>query len=199
MKKYTRYLAYLKPCLWYLVAGVVFGLIFGAASGFGMPFIIDKVLKRIFMDQSSGVEYSFWVIFGIAMMMPAIFVVRAVSGFLSGYFMTYTSLEVLRRLKQDLFAKIQRYPIAFFDEFTTGDVMVRLSGDTSSVQSVLLNFASEMFRQPLQVVGALGFLIYLSVTRGQIAFLLVFIAAVPFCIIPVQIIRRKLKSYSKSS
>ncbi len=199
MKKFTRFIVYVKPCLGYIAAGVFFGLIFGLSSGFGMPTIIREVLPKIFSQQGSENEYSLWSIVGIAMLIPGIFLLRAISGFLSGYFMTYASLEILRRIKQELFDKIQNYPVAFFDKFTTGDVLVRLTGDTAAVQNVLLNFSSEIFRQPLQVVGALGYLIYQSIENGNIAFLFVFIAAVPFCILPVQIIRKRLKEHSRSA
>ncbi len=198
MKKYSRYFKYVKPRIWYLVAALIAALLYGASSGFGMPVIFDKVLKRIFMPED-GVAYSLWYVFGIAAMIPMIFLIRAISGFISGYLMSYLSLEVLRSIKQDIFSSIQDYPLSFFDKHTTGDLFVRLSGDTASVQAILLSFASEMVRQPVQVIGALSFLVYMCVTKGEIVFLLVFIAAVPFCILPVQIIRRNLKNCAKMS
>lgn len=160
-----------------------------------MPVIFDKVLRKIFMEKG-GEEQTFWYIVGIAMLLPTIFALRAIFGYLSGYLMTYTSLEVLRRLKQDIFQKIQGYPIAFFEKFTSGDLLTRLTSDTVSVQTVLLSFSSEIFRQPLQVVGALGFLLYLCYTKGQVVFLLIFLAAVPFCILPVQMIRKNMKRFA---
>lgn len=198
MKRYSRYIAYIKPKLWYLVGALLAGLLFGASSGFGMPVIFDKVLKRIFMPED-GVAYSLWYVFGVAMLIPFVFIVRAITGYLSGYLMSYVSLDVLRRIKQDLFSRVQDYPLSFFDKHTTGDLFVRLTTDTQAVQTILLSFASEMIRQPVQVIGALSFLAYMCLTKGEIVFLLVFIAAVPFCIIPVQMMRRNLKRCAKMS
>ena len=195
MKKLLRFKVYVKPCLPQLVAAVFFGALFGACSGFGMPVIFDKVLRKIFMEKTVE-EQSLWYIFGIAMLLPTIFALRAIFGYISGYLMTYSSLEILRTLKSDIFRRIQSYPIAFFDKFTTGDLLTRLTSDTVSVQNVLLSFSSEIFRQPLQVVGALGYLLYLCCTKGQVVFLLVFLVAVPFCILPVQMIRKNMKLYA---
>lgn len=199
MKRYTRYFCYIKPCIWSLVAAILFGVLFGLSSGFGMPVIFDKVLRRIFMDQSAGHAYPMIYIVGIALLLPMIFAIRAVAGYMSGYLMTKVSLEVLRRIKQDIFSKLQDYPIAFFDKFTTGDLMIRLNNDTNGIQTILLSFSSEIFRQPLQVIGAVSFLAYLSVKNGEVVFLLVFIFAVPFCILPVQMMRKKLKQYAAIS
>lgn len=195
MKKLLRFTVYIKPCIPQLAAAIIFGALFGLCSGFGMPVIFDKVLRKIFMEKG-GEEQTFCYIVGIAMLLPTIFALRAIFGYLSGYLMTYTSLEVLRRLKQDIFQKIQGYPIAFFEKFTSGDLLTRLTSDTVSVQTVLLSFSSEIFRQPLQVVGALGFLLYLCYTKGQVVFLLIFLAAVPFCILPVQMIRKNMKRFA---
>lgn len=169
MKRYSRYIAYIKPKLWYLVGALLAGLLFGASSGFGMPVIFDKVLKRIFMPED-GVAYSLWYVFGVAMLIPLVFIIRAITGYLSGYLMSYVSLDVLRRIKQDLFSRVQDYPLSFFDKHTTGDLFVRLTTDTQAVQTILLSFASEMIRQPVQVIGALSFLAYMSLRRAKLSF-----------------------------
>ncbi len=198
MKRYSRYLKYVRPKVWYLVGALLAGLAFGASSGFGMPVIFDKVLKRIFMPED-GTVYSLWYVLGVAMLIPMVFIIRAITGYLSGYLMSYVSLDVLRRIKQDLFSQVQDYPLSFFDKHTTGDLFVRLTTDTQAVQTILLSFASEMIRQPVQVIGALSFLAYMCITKGEIVFLLVFIAAVPFCILPVQMMRRNLKRCARMS
>ncbi|MDY6069525.1 MAG: ABC transporter ATP-binding protein [Opitutales bacterium] len=198
MKRYSRYLTYVKPKIWYLIGALLAGLLFGASSGFGMPVIFDKVLKRIFIPES-GVSYSLWYVFGVAMLIPAIFLIRAITGYISGYLMSYVSLEVLRRIKQDLFSQVQDYPLSFFDKHTSGDLFVRLTNDTSSVQTILLSFASEMIRQPVQVIGALSFLVYMWIKKGEVVLLQVFIEAIPVCINTVQIIRKNLKSNAKQA
>ena len=198
MKKYSRYIKYVKPRVWYLVLALFLGLLFGASSGFGMPAIFKYVLKEIF-NPSDGATYTLWHVFGVAMFIPFIFLVRAITGYLSGYLMSFVSLDVLRSIKYDLFSSVQDYPLSFFDKHTTGDLFVRLTSDTALVQTILLSFASEMLRQPVQVIGALSFLVYMCVTQGEVVFLLVFIAAVPFCIIPVQLVRKNFKRYAKMS
>lgn len=199
MKKLLRFYVYLKPSLKPLIAAILFGVLYGASSGFGMPVIIKVVLSKIFEDQDKNIQHPVYYILGIALLIPAVFAVRAVTGYLSGYLMTFSALETLRRLKREIFTKIQSYPIAFFEKFTSGDLLTRVTNDTASVQVVLLSFASEIFRQPLQTVGAVCYLIYLCFTNGQITILFVFFAAVPFCILPVQMIRKNMKRYAREA
>ena len=77
MKKLLRFYVYIKPCLPQLIAAIIFGALFGACSGFGMPVIFDKVLRQIFMDQGAQ-PHSAWYILGIAMLLPTIFAMRAI-------------------------------------------------------------------------------------------------------------------------
>ena len=163
-----------------------------------MPVIFDKVLRQIFMDQGAQ-PHSAWYILGIAMLLPTIFAMRAIFGYLSGYLMTFSSLEVLRRLKQHIFDRIQSYPIAFFDKFTTGDLLTRLTNDTAAVQTVLLSFSSEIFPPTAASCGgALAFFaLPFAFTKGQVvcAALFFFGGSSVLAFLPVQMIRKNMKRF----
>lgn len=70
MKRYTRYFQYIKPCIGMLAIAIISGVIFGLSSGFGMPVIFDRVLRKIFLDQSEGNLYPLSYIIGIALLLP---------------------------------------------------------------------------------------------------------------------------------
>lgn len=192
MKKLLRFYVYIKPSLFPLIVAVVCGSVFGASSGL-MPAVFKYVLQGVFEKQG---EYGIWYVAGVAAALPLIFAMRAISGYASGYLMVYCSLEVLRRLKLDLFSKMQTYPIAFFDKFTTGDLLTRLTNDSNMVQTRLLGFASEIFRQPMQAIGAIVYLVYQCVKSGEALVLIVVLMSVPVFILPMQIIRKNLKRYA---
>ena len=198
MKDLLRYSGYLKGHYHILFFALLCALIFGASSGLGIPVIIQKVLPIIF-DPPEGVSYSTWQIVGIAALIPAIFVVRGIFGFLSGYLFSFCASDMLRRMREDIFAKVQEYPLAFFDEHTTGDLYVRLSNDTSMIQAIVLRGISECIREPVQMIGAVAFLGYTIYHIGNPIFLLLLIIFAPLMILPVQLMRRRLKRYSREN
>lgn len=114
--------------------------------------------------------YSLWYVFGVAMLIPFVFIIRAITGYLSGYLMSYVSLDVLRRIKQDLFSRVQDYPLSFFDKHTTGDLFVRLTTDTQAVQTILLSFASEMIRSPCRLSARSRFWRICALRRAKLSF-----------------------------
>ncbi len=197
-KDFTRYLHYLKGHYATLLLALVCALIFGASSGLGIPVIVKEVLPIIFTPPE-GVSYTMWQIAGIAALIPAIFIVRGVFGFLSAYLIGFCASDMLRRMKNDIFAKVQEYPLAFFDEHTTGDLYVRLSNDTTVIQNVVLKSISECLREPVQMMGAAGFLGYTIYNIGNPMFLLVLVVFAPLMIMPVQLMRRRLKRYAREN
>jgi ATP-binding cassette, subfamily B, bacterial MsbA len=60
MRRFFPYFRYLKPVRWHLLAGVLCGLLFGAANGAGLPLMMTKVFPVIFQDTRSDALPQRW-------------------------------------------------------------------------------------------------------------------------------------------
>lgn len=56
-------------------------------------------------------------------MVMGVFVLRGIASFLSSYFIASASRHVIMRLRQDLFAHLQRLPASYYDHTTSGQVL----------------------------------------------------------------------------
>jgi subfamily B ATP-binding cassette protein MsbA len=191
LKTLLSYTRYLKPHVGLLAAGLVLSLIFGASSGFGIPAVFEKVFKPVI--ESGQAAYGTWEVVGLCLLLPGIFLLRGVTGFLGAYWLNMAGMYVLRGLQQDLFAKFQALSLAFYDRHKTGDLIARITHDTAVIHVLLLEIASESIRQSAQLLAAVAFLIYLSFRNEDAVFLLLFLAVLPVLLLPVRLIRKKLK------
>lgn len=191
MKELIPYLRYLKPYKKIFIFAILCGLVFGVMSGLGIPIIFEKVFRRVF--EASENKYAFWQIGLLAAGVPAAFAVRGIFNFINIYLMSKCGLYILRGLRRDIFKKMQELPISFFDRSHSGDLINRLIHDPDMVQHTLLELAAELFNQPLQMIGAIIGLIYLTAQYGEVLFLIIFLCSIPICILPVRIIRKRLK------
>ncbi|MGF1484677.1 MAG: ABC transporter ATP-binding protein [Opitutales bacterium] len=191
MKALLGYTRYLKAHRGLLVSGLIFSLIFGASSGFGIPAVFEQVFRPVL--ESEGNEYSTWEIVGLCLLLPGIFLVRGVTSFLGAYLLNMAGLHVLRSLQTDLFEKFQRLSLAFYDRHKTGDLISRVSNDTNAIRAVLLEFASDSVRQTAQMLAAFVFLIYLTFHHEDVVFLFLFLAALPVLVLPVRLVRKRVK------
>ena len=190
MKRFWPYLYLLKPVRWAYLGALLFGVACGAMNGFGMPFMVYKILPVLFANPSP----SFWVMVGGTALFPAIFAVRGVLEFLNSYLASYTGMRVLVDLQTRLFTRFQELPLAYIERSPVGDLMSRTQNDAAAVQAVLTGVTNDLLRQPITLLGAVGALVYLSFQKQTIAFVLLCVATGLLIVLPVRIAGRRLRT-----
>ncbi|RME71906.1 MAG: ABC transporter ATP-binding protein [Verrucomicrobia bacterium] len=184
---YTKYFRGTRLALfWALVCAGVYGI----ASGFGLPFMIQYVFPKVFDFNAPPLDP--WVLAGYVLWLPGVFLVRGLAGYLNIYLINLCGVRVLKKIRTEFFAKLQALPVAFFDRHSTGDLLSRATNDTNQLQQTVTLVSNEIFRQPITLLGAIGALIYLSTKHNDVVFLLLFFAIVPITVFPIRIIGGKL-------
>lgn len=191
MRRFSPYLKYLRAVRGPLFGALFFAVIYGAASGLALNYIIKEVLPRLFDKNAAAL--SFLQILGYASLIPAVFLVRGVAGYLNTYLITLCGVRVLERLRLDFFSRLQVLPLAFFSTRQTGDLISRGIADTNQLQFTLTSVANDLFKQPAQLLGAMGYLAWLSLDNHDVAFLLLCLASIPLCVFPVRYVGKHLQ------
>lgn len=179
-----------------LLVGIAAGLVAGIASGFGVPFFVQKVFRQIF--ENSDITYSLRYLILVASLLPGVFLVRGIAGYINQYFLQWTVQNVLLEIRHQLFEKLQGLPISYFEKRHTGDLMAKLVGDTLQVQQAALLVARDAFVQPFTFLAGLSYLVFLSVKQQQLGFILLMLCVAPLMVIPVRVIGRHLRHRSRS-
>lgn len=195
LKRFGPYFSYLKPVRKQFALGLGFGLISAAASGAGLPFIIQYLVPLVTSDDKPE---------GMALILllssiPLAFTLRALGGFLNAYYMAYAGMHVLERLRIMVFEKIQHLPLAFFHKNNAGDLMSRVMGDTGQLQTALVKVVNSLVKEPATLFSALGFLIYLTISESEVAFMLIALATVPACVLPIRAIGTRILKKSRQA
>ena len=196
MKRFFPYLRYLKKLKTALGIAIGCGLIYGAASGAGLPFMLKKVFPMIF-----GVDaprLSKLELIGASLYLPVVFIVRGVSGYFNSYLTQFVGVRVLEALRLDYFAKLQRLPLAFFQRNSSGDLIARGLNDTNQLQTVISLIANDLIKQPATLLGALGFLIYLGMTAKGAPLVLLSIGIIPLTVLPIHFVARRIVQKAKN-
>jgi subfamily B ATP-binding cassette protein MsbA len=190
MGRYARYFRLLRSQRGLLLGAIVLGAVAGAASGFGLPFFLQKVFREVF---EAGAGRSFREVVLVASLLPLVFVLRGITVYFNQYLLNAVSLHLLGDIRQQLFDKLQRLPLLYFDRKRSGDLLARILADTSQIQDALVAVTREIFLQPFVVLGGLGYLVYLGWTNHDAALLLVLLLLVPLMTLPVVYIGRHLR------
>ena len=140
----------------------------------------------------AGRTLSGYEIVGYALLIPLIFLIRATSGFLNNYLMSYCGIGVLEALRVELYRKLQHLPLSYFGRNRSGDLLSRLTSDTQVVQQTITSSASDLVIQPITLLGAVYFLGITALKNDGVGLFLASLAVVPLSVFPVRFIGKKL-------
>ena len=186
------YFLYLKSHWVPFTGALFFGILYGASSGFGLPFMTDQIFPKIFPSTEDQPLLSNWEIFTYICWFPFVFLIRGVSSFLNAYLINFCGMKVLERIRIQVFTKIQHLPMAFFQRYQTGDLLSRVTGDTAQLQTAILTVSNDLIRQPITFIGAISALVVMALQRDGMAFVLLCLVAIPICIFPIRRVGRLL-------
>ena len=69
--------------------------------------------------------------------------------------MTHTAQSIVKEIREDLFSKMQKLPLRFFDTNTHGDVMSHFTNDLDTVQDALNNCFDNLIQSFVMITGTL--------------------------------------------
>ena len=78
--------------------------------------------------------------------------------------------KVIFDIRSDLYRKIQRLPMRWFDEKRTGDIMTRVTEDVTSMERVLIDGIEQGLIASLQILVVGGYLVWLNPALAGVAF-----------------------------
>ncbi len=82
--------------------------------------------------------------------------------YLAQFFLAPVRNGVVRDIRQELYEKMLVLPLSYFSEKRKGDLLARMSVDVQEVESSILNVLEVIAREPLLIIGAFGFMVFVS-------------------------------------
>jgi subfamily B ATP-binding cassette protein MsbA len=128
------------------------------------------------------------VLFGYLALVPIMFALRALGSFINAYFIAYSGMYVLEQIRRMVFDHIQRLPLAFFHKNKVGDLMSRVLGDTTLLQTAVVKVVDSLIKEPATLLAAGTYLVYLSFQAEDVSFILLALASIPACVLPIRFI-----------
>ncbi len=140
---------------------------------FVFPNATGHVIDHIIPNPGRHHEFPFWILI-------ALFGFLAKDGLnsLRIFINNIFEQKVIFDIRSDLYAKIQRLPLGWFDTRRTGDIMTRVVEDVTNMERVLIDGVEQGLIAALQVLGIGIFLFFLNPTVAAWATLPVPILAV---------------------
>ncbi len=161
-------------------------LIVASTATLVVPIAVRQVLDQGF--NAANIELInryFLVMFGVVLLLATGSAVRL-------YFVTWIGERVVADVRDALFSHLMTLTPHFYETQKTGDVVSRLTADTTQIKSAFSSTASIALRNAVMLIGAVAMMIYTSPRMSGLAAL-----AIPAIVLPLIFYGRKVRALSR--
>lgn len=161
-----------------ITASAVLGL------GQGLRALIDSGFSQ---GDPNALENALIVLLGLSLVM-------SVGTYCRFYLVTWLGERVVADLRDAVFDRVIRMDPAFFEVTKTGEILSRLTTDTTLLQSVIGSSVSMALRNILMMIGGIAMMF---ITNAKLTLLVLLV--VPVVVVPILFIGRKVRALSRAS
>lgn len=137
---------------------IVFGIVFvDALLMLSAPYLIGKSI-----DAMTGGEEALSFLSIIILALLGSYILDGALTFLQSWLMAGISQRIVTNLRQTLFDKLQKLPIAYFDARTHGELMSRLTNDIDNVSNSISQSTTQLMSGGIVLLGSLVMMLVLS-------------------------------------
>ncbi|BBO86652.1 ABC transporter ATP-binding protein [Desulfosarcina ovata subsp. sediminis] len=156
-----------------------------SASTTAMGYLIKPVIDDIFVNRdTSGLLL-------LPLVVIAVFLIKGVGSYGQEYFMNYVGEDIIRRLRNQLYDRIQDLSLAFFQKERTGTLMSRITNDVNILKSMVSTAVTSSLRDISTIIGLAAVILYQNWRMAILAFIVL-----PAAFWPVFILGRKVRRVS---
>ena len=154
MNLYLRALKYVKA---YWMRALAALICTGIASGCTayLPWVIKDMVDQVLRDKDTSMLN--YIVISIV-----VFIIRGVSYYGQSYLMNYVGQRVIIDIRRDVFEKLQRLSMSFYDKHKTGTIMSYVTNDVNALQSAMVENVVEMFTESVILIVSIAMMLYLD-------------------------------------
>ena len=170
-----------------LLLGSLVALVVTASVSLSLPLAVRRVVDSFDAGELPLLNLYFTAALGLAGLL-------ALGTGFRYYMVTRLGERVVADIRKALFARVIRMSPAFYERIMSGEVLSRLTTDTTLIQSIVGSSVSVALRNVLMLFGGLALLALTSPKLTGLVLLLV-----PAVIVPIVVLGRRLRRLSREN
>ena len=172
----------------HLVIGALVFLMLAAVTTLTLPMAVRRMIDHGFSAQDAGFINTYFS------MLAAIAIMLALASACRYYFVITLGERVVSDIRRDVFDHVINLSAAFYDANRSGEIVSRLTADTTQIKSTVGATASLALRNTILCIGAGGMMF---VTSPKLSGLV--LVAIPIIVFPMVGFGRKVRKRSRAA
>lgn len=182
---YKRLTSYAIKHWKYLIIAFI-GLVIAGATIPLFAIYMQPLLDGTFMEKDP--QTIRWAPFALLI----IFLLRGISSFMSSYSMEWIGRSVVKEIRSELFTRLLRLPVSYYDKTNSGQLVTRLIYHVEQVSIAATKGLTVLIQDSVIVIGSIGVMLYYS---WQLTLIVLF--AAPIITGLIVYISRRFRKLSK--
>ncbi len=149
------------------------------ADGIIESFASTRLVSSLMVNAAAEVTV---YVFAALVILGSVYAVSVIGSYVQSRLMLSVSLNSVKSIRDDLFAKLQTLPVRYFDSHPTGEIMSRFTNDVDNIDVMLNNSLTSIVSGVISLTGTFIFMITTNIwlTLVTVVFipLLIFAAGV---------------------
>jgi ATP-binding cassette subfamily B multidrug efflux pump len=190
-----RLLSYLRPYRWQVAVAIISIILKSFADVLG-PYLVKVAVDR-YLAPTKGSTSGLWdwlspkPLTGMAQISTIYFgllIFTFVLEFLQTYYMQWTGQQIMFDLRSQIFRRLQRMHVAFYDKNPVGRLVTRVTTDVDALNEMFTSGVVSIFEDLFVLAGILGIMLCMNWKLALITF-----AVLPFIVFATKIFRDKVR------
>lgn len=156
----------------HMMIAAFFCVIINTLASLAGSYMLRPIINR-FIAPTDGSPGDVAGLFRGLLLMAAVYICAVAATYIQSRIMLTVAQNALERIRTDLFTKMQKLPVKFYDTNSNGDLMSRFTNDVDTIGNMLSSTLVQLFSGALSLIGTLGLMLYTNVFLTIITLVLI--------------------------
>ena len=164
MKTLKRLLAYAFSRNKLATAFMVLFVLVSSATKISATLFVKNIINELLTPSNGTVPNLTGVIYPNIIYIAIIYITGSISDFAYNLIMMYIAQNTLKKMRDEMFAKMQYLPLQYFDGHTHGNLMSLYTNDVDTMRQLLSQTIPQLISSLLTLIFVFSFMVFYSVT-----------------------------------
>ena len=170
VKYFSKYKISLFFVIVFAILSTVFNIVGPKILGNATTLIYEGIMNKI-SDSSNGIDFG--AIAQILIFLIILYALSAIFSYIQGFLMTNIAMKTTYTLRKEISYKLNKLPLSYFDNVSTGDILSRVTNDVDTLNQSLNQSVTQILTYISTVVGILIMMLTINLELTLIALLII--------------------------
>lgn len=164
LNRLMGYLKHYKMQIFYVFAAAIISTIFSIVS----PKILGKATTKIFEGvmlktrgtPGAGIDFNY--IRKILITLIVLYIISSIFNYIQQYIMAGVAQKTVYDMRRDVYDKLNKLPLKFFDSHTHGELLSRVSNDIDNISATLQQSITQLITSIVTIIGVIIMMLTIS-------------------------------------